>query len=153
MSQPNPPALEKKSSSFSIDWKKVGRMMLRYFLPINPMSTQPDERGKDGKDLLIALDCIQIANRSNAYSKNLQNQSSQDKPLKSRELNRTHSQVELLFKQICDSDRDPRRRRNIAIVGESGTGKSVFLQTEHKINFSKSMVCICVLILCIVKHV
>ena len=43
MSQPNSPAVEKQSPSFRIDWKKVGRVMLKYFLPINPMTTQPDD--------------------------------------------------------------------------------------------------------------
>ena len=129
MSQPNSPAVEKQSPSFSIDWKKVGRVMLKYFLPINPMTTQPDERGKDREDLLIRLDCIQSANGSNTCSKHFQKQSSQDKKLQYRELNLNNHQVERLFKQICDLDRQGRNRGKIAIVGESGTGKSLFLQT------------------------
>ena len=129
MSQTNPPAIENKSSGFSIDWKKVGRMMLKYFLPINPMTTQPDDRGKDGKNLLIRLDCIQNANRSNIYAKKFQNQSSPVKLLQSQELNRHNYQAESFFQQICNLETEPRQRRKIAVIGESGTGKSLCLQT------------------------
>ena len=44
-------------------------------------------------------------------------------------MNLNNHQVERLFKQICDLDRQGRNRGKIAIVGESGTGKSLFLQT------------------------
>ncbi len=127
MSQTNLPATEKKSSHFSIDWNKVGRIMLKYSLPINPMSTLPDDRGKDRKDLLICLDCIQSANRSNRYSKHLQIKSSPFKCVLSEGLN--NYEKESLFKQICNLDTEQTDRRNIAIIGESGTGKSLCLQT------------------------
>ncbi|MDJ0659071.1 MAG: HEAT repeat domain-containing protein [Crocosphaera sp.] len=129
MSQTNLPATEKKSSPFSIDWNKVGRIMLKYSLPINPMSTQPDDQGKDGKDLLIRLDYIQSANPSNPSSKYVQIKSSSVKFFKSQGFNLNNYQADSLFKQICDIDPEQQYRRNIAIIGESGTGKSLCLQT------------------------
>ncbi|MDJ0731665.1 MAG: HEAT repeat domain-containing protein [Crocosphaera sp.] len=130
MSQTNSPTTEKKSSHFSIDWNKVGRIMLKYFLPINPMSTQPDDKGKDGKDLFIRLDYIQSdTKRRNTYSQHFQIQSSRVKFLKSEGLNLNNYQAESLFQEICELDQAQRHRRNIAIIGESGTGKSLCLQT------------------------
>ncbi|MGK7957669.1 MAG: HEAT repeat domain-containing protein [Crocosphaera sp.] len=129
MSQTPSPTTEKTSSSFSIDWNKVGRIMLKYSLPINPMSTQPDDRGKDGKDLLIRFDCIQTANGNHTDSNQVSVKSSPYKFRKFEGLNRHYYQAESLLKQICDPETEAKQKRKIAIIGESGSGKSLYLQT------------------------
>ncbi|MDJ0843748.1 HEAT repeat domain-containing protein [Crocosphaera sp.] len=129
MSQTNLPATKKKSSPFSIDWNQVGRIMLKYALPINPMSTQPDDQGNKGKDLLIRLDRIQSASQNNAASKDWPIKSSLVKSLTSQGLPLHNYQLDALFQQICARDRESQHRRSIAIIGDSGTGKSLCLQT------------------------
>ncbi len=121
MSQVHISATEKNPSRHSIDWNKVCRLMLKYAFPINPMSTQPDEKENQRNNLSVYLDCIQTANGSHADSKH--------RKLKSSErLNGNQNQTESLFEYICDVDKKQREIGNIAIIGESGTGKSLYLQ-------------------------
>ncbi|EAZ89928.1 HEAT repeat domain-containing protein [Crocosphaera chwakensis] len=121
MSQVHLSATEKTPSNHSIDWNKVGRLMLKYSLPINPMSTQPNNKGNQRNNLSIYLDCIQNHNGSHADSKHLKLKSSE-------RVNGNQNQTESLFEYICDLDKKQRKIGNIAIVGESGTGKSLYLQ-------------------------
>lgn len=121
MSQVHLSAIEKTSSHHSIDWNKVSRLMLKYSLPINPMSTQPDEKGNQQNNLYIYLDCIQNPNSSHRNFKHRNTKSSE-------RLNENSDQTESLFEYICDLDKKQRQKRNIAIIGESGTGKSLYLQ-------------------------
>ncbi|ACB51915.1 hypothetical protein cce_2567 [Crocosphaera subtropica ATCC 51142] len=127
MSQVYLPAIEKTASDLSIDWNKVGRLMLKYCLPLNPMSTQPNDKVTNGNNLHINLDCIQSPHGIHSDSKYFARKSSRFKSLKFQQFNGTNNQTESLFKQICCLDKG--QRRNIAIIGESGTGKSLCLQT------------------------
>ncbi|WP_107669732.1 HEAT repeat domain-containing protein [Cyanothece sp. BG0011] len=128
MSQVHLKATEKTPSYHSINWNEVGRLMLKYSLPINPMSTQPDDKESQPNQLHIDLDCLQNPNRRHIDLKHHNTKSFPFPSLKSKRLNGNQTQTESLFEYICDLDKKQRQKRNVAIIGESGTGKTLFLQ-------------------------
>ncbi len=131
MSQGQLSATENTSSDsasiLSINWTEVSRLMLKYSLPINPMSTQPDDGEQDGEKLYIALECIYLANQTDGY-KNFNSSSKVLKTLQSGYWEQDHNQKDSFFKELCGLEKAQKQTQKIAIIGESGTGKSLCLQ-------------------------
>ncbi|MDJ0507987.1 MAG: HEAT repeat domain-containing protein [Crocosphaera sp.] len=131
MSQGHLPATQHISSesplTLSIDWKEVSRRMLKYSLPINPMSTQPNHREEEAKKLHISLECLQLANHSSVSLKT-SDLNRQGLPMSQyNSLSGEEYLQESWFETISQVN-DPNNTRKIAIVGDSGTGKSLCLQ-------------------------
>ncbi|GBF82856.1 HEAT repeat domain-containing protein [Aphanothece sacrum] len=113
------------SAAQAIEWREVGRLMLKYSLPINPISTQPDEMGADLDRFKISLALIQL-NQGKVTTGSL---------LPGFFTNSTFQipvsqiyQEEEFFEQVLQLGKNGTQGRKIAIIGESGSGKTLMLQ-------------------------
>lgn len=131
MSQGHLPPKQNISSEsslvLSIDWKKVSRRMLKYSLPINPMSTQPNHREEEARKLHICLECLQLANHRDVDLRRSNLKGQTLTITQSHSWNGEESHQKSWFETICGVG-DAKDRRKIAIIGDSGTGKSLCLQ-------------------------
>lgn len=105
----------------AIDWRKTCRAMLDRSLSTNPLTTQPDEVEGVGDTINISLAAVETkpqARKTEAIA-------ATDEVLYSfqdEQIGQTYGQ-EQLFRQIL-----PQESRKIAIIGESGTGKTLLLE-------------------------
>ncbi|WP_041391852.1 HEAT repeat domain-containing protein [Pleurocapsa sp. PCC 7327] len=121
----------KAKESFSrkksaIDWHKVCRVMLDRSLPTNPLTTQPDglERAEED-NLNISLELVE--QRQHHGSQILSDPEELSYPSQEEQIARTFPQEQFLTR-ILQQRKSPSQGCRIAIVGESGTGKTFFLQ-------------------------
>jgi HEAT repeat protein/ABC-type dipeptide/oligopeptide/nickel transport system ATPase component len=111
-----------------IDWRKVCRVMLDRSLPTNPLSTQPDGLEKEDDTINISLGLIEPIRQR--HESELFPETEADElsyPSSEERIGRTFRQEQFL-EEVLQSLQSPSQGRRIAIIGESGTGKTVLLQ-------------------------
>jgi len=100
------------SSESSIDWRGIGQAMLKQSIPINPLSTHPDEIAPEWEDIQVSLGSVDRQRGENIP-----------------EIHREYTQ-EQFFEKVLEQGKSPSKGRRIAIIGASGSGKTTIL---HKI--------------------
>ncbi|PSF37933.1 PBS lyase [Aphanothece hegewaldii CCALA 016] len=97
-----------------IDWRKVGQLMLKQSLPINPFTTLPEEAETEWEDLNLTLGLV---------DRNKKESQSQKQKL---DIIQRYTQEEF-FKQVLQQQKSKSKGRRLAIIGLSGTGKTILL--------------------------
>ncbi len=118
MSQRHTITDETSSAGFppsAINWRQLCHVMLQKALPLNPLSTQPDDPGADLQESQITLGAIATPAILVAVG---QVQLS---------ISQTYEQ-EAFCEQVLRQGKSPSQGQRIAIIGESGTGKTLMLQ-------------------------
>jgi HEAT repeat protein len=98
------------SQKMEIDWRKVGQLMLKQSLPLNPFTTLPEEAETEWEDLNLTLELV---NRNKSQRKKV-------------EITQRYTQEEF-FAQILQQQKSKSKGRRLAILGLSGTGKTILL--------------------------
>ncbi|MEM8778613.1 MAG: HEAT repeat domain-containing protein [Cyanobacteria bacterium P01_G01_bin.49] len=111
----------------NINWREVGRVMLKDALPINPMNTQPEEMGMNGEDLQIVAEMVNVSNQSSCLDYSRSGSKFSDDSTSAIVKDNIYT-VDRLLTETISSIKDESDEQKIAIIGESGTGKTLILQ-------------------------
>lgn len=109
--------VEPKASSqkAEIDWRRVGQLMLKQSLPINPFTTLPEELETEWENLNLTLGLVDRNKKEFLSSRS------------KLEITQRYTQ-EQFFSEIIQQQKSKSKGRRLAIIGLSGTGKTIFLQ-------------------------
>jgi HEAT repeat protein/GTPase SAR1 family protein len=122
---------EKKKSFFpkkaKIDWRKVCRDMLARSLPTNPLTTQPDAPDRPDDNLNISLGYIEQQQHPGTDGLVTADELAFSPRIR---IEQTIAQEQFL--EQLQAGKSSSQGRRIAIVGESGTGKTTLLQKIAK---------------------
>jgi HEAT repeat protein/energy-coupling factor transporter ATP-binding protein EcfA2 len=98
------------SSAPLIDWRSLGRIMLKQSMAINPLSTYPDADTPEWQDIQISLGWV--------------NRQKEDHP---EAVDQELTQEEF-FEKLFTPEKNKNKGRRCAIIGHSGSGKTTLLQ-------------------------
>jgi HEAT repeat protein/energy-coupling factor transporter ATP-binding protein EcfA2 len=109
----------------AIDWRKVCRAMLDRSLPANPLTTQPD--GVDGSEDIINISLGLVETQSKTPSGDLSSAAEDLVYSQEEQIVQKYEQKQFLT-QVLQQGKSISQGRKIAIIGESGTGKTLLLE-------------------------
>lgn len=110
-----------------LDWQTLCHVMLKRALPINPLSTQPDDEGENLSQMLISLESVE--NKPQKWKNRvIKAQLSSISPLNSPNQGQTFYHQESFFETVLTQPSARDISQKIAIIGEFGTGKTLMMQ-------------------------
>jgi HEAT repeat protein/ABC-type dipeptide/oligopeptide/nickel transport system ATPase component len=110
-----------------INWRKVCRAMLDRSMPINPLATQPDGIQQQEDNIInISLGSVErLKQRSGIEIFSQEDDFYRD--FSEERIVRTFPQ-DKFFEQVLQGGKNSSKGRRVALIGESGTGKTLLLQ-------------------------
>jgi HEAT repeat protein len=115
------------SQDAQINWQQVCRVMLKRSLPINPFTTQPDEIDRGATPINLSLGLIETPKREEFRNKVVPGASLPGENPQGDSIVKTYRLEEFLEK-VLRQGKSRSQGRRLAVIGESGTGKTLLLQ-------------------------